>query len=578
MPDRFVESHIRKLPLFANLPPQHVQWAMDAFRVLRVETGEFIFQQGERTRGMYMFVSGSAELIQVNAQGQAYQLGIIGPNQYLNEAALFQEAVESASLRALQQSTVLFVSRQLLWRVISYHPEMKSYIPIPVEAQRMQRQERVFNRQRDSEEVLLDTRRHWWAWVRKSLLLWLVAAVVLILLTALPSAGVTLALAGIIIVLVGAITIYNMLEWRNDHIIVTDQRLVHIERVIHQFKTVINEVPLSSIHQVNADLVTTDPFSRLFNYGRVDVRTAGDAGNMLLNLIPNPDNVQDLIFDNRNRYQEQREAENRNAIRAELDRVLQGEQPANMSSDTSAQVEPEETFGSPFRTSFTRSDGAKVYRKHITFWIGHIAWPTLWLVGWAIATLFVLPSALNGLGLLIGTVMIVIGMIWFYLADWDWRNDIYIVGDEFITIIHQRPLWLQNEDDQILLESVDNVRSERTGFIRAVFDYGDVVISLIGGDRGDEKIFRAVPGPQEVQAEITRRRSRAQSREAREAERRRREEIAEYLSVYHETVNTGMDPNDIDPSVSPLIPQQQASPPPKQTPRGMRPPNVPRRR
>ena len=39
MPDRFVETHIQQLPLFARLPLDQLRWAMDAFHMMRFEPG-----------------------------------------------------------------------------------------------------------------------------------------------------------------------------------------------------------------------------------------------------------------------------------------------------------------------------------------------------------------------------------------------------------------------------------------------------------------------------------------------------------------------------------------------------------
>jgi hypothetical protein len=171
-------------------------------------------------------------------------------------------------------------------------------------------------------------------------------------------------------------------------------------------------------------------------------------------------------------------------------------------------------------------------------------------------------------------------------------------------------LWLQNEDDIALLQSVDNVVSRKNGLLQNLLDYGDVVISLLGADRSDQKVFRSVPRPQEVQAEITRRQNRMRARAAEQEERQRREEIGQYLQAYHQTVGgqqypgqtyapAGGTPNPVpsqqappypEPDEYPQSPQRRPPPvqppsppdteprPPSRRPGGQRPPNVPRRR
>ena len=66
--------------------------------------------------------------------------------------------------------------------------------------------------------------------------------------------------------------------------------------------------------------------------------------------------------------------------------------------------------------------------------------------------------------------------------DWDWRNDLYIISDDTITLVHKRPFFLQSLRDQILVERIDNVESVTRGIVAALLKYGDVRMSL-GGRR-----------------------------------------------------------------------------------------------
>lgn len=553
MPDRFVETHIRQLPLFAQLPPEQLRWAMDAFRVMRFEPGETIFAQGEPSQGLYMLVNGLAELVRTDGTGRRNLLATVGPMQYLNEAALFREGTETASLIVTERATVLTVPRQRLATVVAHHPEMRQYLPVSVNVQQEQRREQVFQGQRPNETVLLLTRRHWWALARQIWLPGVVAGSILILASFIPSALLQLACGGMALVIPGVIILYLYLEWRNDQVIVTNQRLIHIERTIHSMETTINQVNLESIHEVNADIVTSDPFSRIFQYGTIEIKTAGEAGNIRLTVIPDPDGIQDTILQNRVRQQAPQEREQRNVIRAEVDKAL-GREGGAVVESRPAELRP-----------------VSVYRKHQMYWLRGVIVPgmlALFALVFTVLTLF--AGGFGVLGPMLGFLLFLISGIGVYWADWDWRNDLYIVGDEIIQLIHRRPLFLQNEDDQVLLSSVDNVLSEKKGLLQSLLNYGDVKISLIGGDKDDAKVFRAVPNPQKVQAEITLRQARIRNRDKEEEERRRRDEIAEYISVYHETVSSqgGSTPQTPAAQVSGKRPPQD----------GTRPPGVPRRR
>lgn len=682
MADRFIETHIRQLRLFAQIPSQYIDHLQSAIRVQRYEPGEHIFEQGQPAKGMYMFVDGQAQLIRTDGEGRQHLIGQVGPNQYLNEAALFRPGTEVASLRVVERSTVLYISRSRLADVLSHYPEIKQFMPLPggqqpfpktqqqpaqqppaqqpiSEQQRfhqhqqpvqqpgptrseylqhqqqrtrpqtpaqqpappaqtqsgylqhqqqrtrpqtpaqqptqpdtqqqpassdesaqqprpIQQRRNVFRGQRDNEIVLLDTRRHWWAFVRKIWFPALISGAMLILAGLLPSAGLALAVGSLALILPGIIMLFFYIEWRNDHLIITNQRILRIQHVIHLMKMSISEVPLTSIQEINADIITSDPFSRVMDFGNIKLRTAGNAGNMKFTVMPDPENIQSLIFQNFTRFREDIEEDQRSNIRAEIDKVLgrdsNGGRPPQVDGEAPVPPAAPRQDNSLWQTHFINDAGESVYRKHFIYWVRAATLPLIWMAGSIL--LFVLTlfsSGFTGLGP-IGAVfaffLFLIGALWFYWVDWDWRNDMYIIGEETIKLIHRRPLWLQNERDKILLDSVDNVVSDRSGFLQNIFDYGNVRISLVGGDTGDAKVFRSVPRPQDVQAEITKRQARVRRRDQDEEERRRREEIAEYLSAYHESVGNG---------------QQQAGPgvqPPPQHPvrDRTRPPSVPRPR
>lgn len=548
MPDRFVQTHIRRLPIFERVPPEMLPHLTEGFRVLRVEPGELVFRQGEPTQGMYLLVSGQGVLFK-QEDGREIIIGTIEANQYVNDAALFTAGIEKASLRIIESANVLFLSRRRLTDILSHHAELTPYLPVPDDTIKQQIKKQIFKGQRPNEEVLMDTRRHRWAWIRRA---WVPGTLMILMIMAaflIPFSAFTLVIIVLALLIPGGLLLYYYLEWRNDHVIITDQRITHIEHDILTFRNRTSEVPIGSVQEVNADIITSDPFSRLFNYGNVHIKTAGDAGNMQLTVMPRPNDIQELIFANTRRQANLEEREHRNSIRATVDKVLgnaTGEFPTVDGADgNDEESQPQATVRSsqrPFlRTRFVREDGSIVYRKHLAFWLRGTLWPgflilsgLLFLVAAATLNAF---EGLRVIGPAIGFFVMLVGFIWFYWSDWDWRNDVYILGDETIQIIHQRPLWLQNEDDQVLLERVDNIVSLQSGFLQTALSYGNVRLSLVGGAPEDAKVFRAVSRPQKVQAEIARRQSLVKQRAANAQEKQRREEIAEYLSVYHETVS-----------------------------------------
>ncbi len=597
MPDRFVESHIRQIPIFANLPAEQFGLIAEAFEVRSYNPGEVVFSQGDATLGLLKFVNGQAQLIRTLPNGQHEQLGLVGANQILNQNAIYQTGVETASLIVEQSATVLKLPRQAFLTIVSHHPEIKQYIGMTSDPNEGF-SSLHFTGQRENEEIFVYTRRHWWAWIRLAWLPLLIMVAMWIGAGLVQTPALSLVIFVFSIILPGIFALYLYAEWHNDLVIVTDQRIIRIRRVILTFRENISEVAIESVHEVNTEIPANDPFARFFDYGTIELKTAGSAGNIELDFVPNPIRVQDIIIEDRQHYQDRQEQKHRNAMRAQLERWMNPDAVPEMNAQQGApSIDPDSVPKQvanaslrPLRTKIVLANGDIIYRKHWIVWLRNTILPIAVMIFAVVEVLLSLIAGAGLLGATVGVFVFLIGAVAFFFADWDWRNDYYIVTDSTITMIHRRPLWLQSLNDQILLERVDNVVSDYAGLFANLFGYGDVRVSLIGADQ--HKNLGMVPSPQEVQADISRRQARVKQRQRDNDARKQQEIIGEYLSLYHEMQGQyGLVPNpqqapphqtvQPNPSVPAApIPQQQTSPsaPPTGSSQDrVRPPRIPRR-
>jgi len=574
MSDRFIETHVRQLPLFAPLPEELLQQTMSAMEIVRYEAGETVFHQGETSKGMYLLISGRADLIRQDNDGNDVRVGRLEPNQFINEKSLYQKGRETATLVVRVTSSFLVISRNQLWDVVANYPQIKQYIPIPVEAKPQKPKpapstpintpsqqiaqprpsprpqptntptpatttstptERAeFNGQRKNEVVLFKTRRHWWSFIQKGWFPAMLFGTGLMVWAFVPIPFIQIIACGFVGLFIPAVLmLYHIVEWRNDMLIITNQRVIYLERKLFSLSSHKTEIVLSRIHQVNVEINPKDPMARLFRYGSIQLRTAGDAGNIYLHTIQNVNEVQEVIFENRAKIADTNTDSDRDQIRTDIERVLAGEDITESDGKNQTITPPPKIFA-PLRSKFINADGDTVYRRHPIAWWRKMIRPALLIIGAFAVLIFGATWGLGAFSGVIGIGLFFGALLWAWWIDWDWRNDLYIIGDSRVKLIRKRPLWLQNKDDHILMESIDNVTSEKGGILQNIFNYGDVRISLIGGDRGDEKWLLSVPNPQSIQAEITKRQERRRNAERDTAEKRRKKEIAEYISVYHE--------------------------------------------
>ena len=290
---------------------------------------------------------------------------------------------------------------------------------------------------------------------------------------------------------------------------------------------------MESVHEINFVIPAYDPFARLFRYGTVIVKTAGAQGNLDLPLMPNPEHFQKLIMEDRQYFENRQAQRHHKLVRAEMQRWQAGEPPDD---DLTASVDepPRPLPGNNgyLSTKIRMSNGDIVLRKHASVWAQHTALPLLIiLVSLAalILTFTLVSPDLRIITFPVAMVALLAGFLSYYWLDWDWRNDVYIISDDTITLVHKRPFFLQNLRDQILVERIDNVESVSTGFFAMLLKYGDVRMSLVGAD--EPKHFVKVPNPQEIQQEISRRQHIKAQRRARFDAQQQQQMLGEYLGM-----------------------------------------------
>lgn len=567
--DPFIISRLRNIPLFAQLSTEQLEQVAAVVQVLRYGPGQLVFQQGQPNAGMLYFVSGRGVLT-LHHNGMESLVGEILPEQYINENALYTEGLETANLRTAEESLLLFIPRRSVIHLLQKSPEIRTNLRVQQTGDNRAMSRRLFTGQRSDETVLHVYRAHWWAFGR---FLWLpILLFIGMIIFALSTIGTTpalgLTLLGLGIVLTGGVGFYLYYEWANDSLIVTDQRIVRIWRNLLKFENTVNEIPLERVLEVNFEIPPADPFAIMFNYGTLSIRTAGEAANFSMMMMPDPKKIQSIIFEQRDKYQTEAKNRSKNIIREEIERALGVDQPINpsQSAKPSDHANTSQQEGLPFlRTKYVTGAGEIVYRRHFTVWLAHVLLSLLVLIGSVIlGFLALLPTfpLTGGTGVILAIIMFIGGILWFYAADWDWRNDLLIVGESDLTLIHKRPLWLQNETQRIRLAQVDNVLSDVSGLMNNLLDRGTIEISLVGSN--ERKKFDMVSAPSEIQAEISRRQAEFKSRQATSEALSQRQAITDYLTVYHETMATPSQATQAMPAQS--VPQQPAPQPQQQGP------------
>ncbi len=88
----------------------------------RLPKGEYLFQQGEKARTVYLIKSGKLKLVQSTEDGREAILDVCGPGEVLGELSLFQEHDEPSSAIAMEEACICCFSKQQFETLVKQDP------------------------------------------------------------------------------------------------------------------------------------------------------------------------------------------------------------------------------------------------------------------------------------------------------------------------------------------------------------------------------------------------------------------------------------------------------------------------
>ncbi|HSF53370.1 MAG TPA: patatin-like phospholipase family protein [Algoriphagus sp.] len=114
------------LRLFGNLEETLLTEILKNGRTSELDTGEFLFHQGDQDNSLYVVISGRFRALAKQEDGSLHALGDIGEGEPIGEFALFMAEPRSASVVAIRKSIVLELKESQYLDIVSKHPEFSS--------------------------------------------------------------------------------------------------------------------------------------------------------------------------------------------------------------------------------------------------------------------------------------------------------------------------------------------------------------------------------------------------------------------------------------------------------------------
>jgi CRP/FNR family transcriptional regulator, cyclic AMP receptor protein len=115
---------LAKVPIFSGLTENELSFLTQRTVPRHYSAGEMVFGEGEPCSGLYVVESGNVRIFKSSPSGREQVLSIDGPGGSIAELPVFDGGNYPASAMAIDDATLLFVSKQDFQALCLAHPQV----------------------------------------------------------------------------------------------------------------------------------------------------------------------------------------------------------------------------------------------------------------------------------------------------------------------------------------------------------------------------------------------------------------------------------------------------------------------
>lgn len=546
------ERAIREIDIFGEMSAETQRLIAGYVSHIYFPHIHLLMQQGEEADSLWVLLDGGASIRALDKGGnQMFAASAQGPTYFAEEALLGQLSQES-TVEAQPGSTWL----RFHWRDLeAVSRQTKSNLRAQL---RIRTSKAVRRNDEDSppeyewlqpgEQVIVFSRRHWVAFVRKMLpaiVIFVILFIIFVLADLIPGPQQLLRLVIILLLIVVGLAIaWGTVDYFNDWLVITNRRVVHQEKVlfVNEWR---KEAPLEQIQNVNFE---SDWLGKILNYGTMTIATAATVGTISFDYTRHFSQLRSTIMAQREQRRRHTIAESKTAINRMLEARLGMAIAAPSRVYHGGPVTPppsgwQKRVSESLNTRLRKEQGNRViWRKHWLVLIPRLWWPLLIFLG--VIVLAILPplseimgyapqesfAVLNALTVagVIATLIALARVIWVVA---DWRNDTYEVSDDEIAHVDRVPLGISEDRMSAGLRHIQNVSMSIPSPIHWIFNFGNVTCQTAA--EVGAFVFFAVPDPRAVAQEIQLRMERYRRQDEIESARKRSQELPDWFEMYN---------------------------------------------
>ena len=478
--------------------PAEIAHLADGAEVVFFEAGKVIFQEGAKARYLYLIIEGGVEILKEDNRQLLNQ-------NYLMEGSLFGEDAigtnphRQSSARAREDCILVRLEKNVIRAVLGANQEIGKAFELLFSSYEMLMKEQLDSIM-EKETVCFLGRPHRFIFLIKSL----VSSLFFFLLMGVNAiffrggvftSGIFFSILGALAIVLLLFILWRYIEWRNDHYIFTNKRVICEDRVVllHDLRF---EIPLNAIVNLN---IRKSIFGRSFGFGDLLIKTF--TGLSRLKHVSSVEVVAGLLDNLWKKEKLVSRREDREAFQQALNNQTDTLDASLLSPTGESQGAPgfdQDDEISLFARVKRRKEGERVYHTHWIILISKFIFPSLIFTGTAMLFLFL---SINHYGIINNTlfqvflwIITAVSFFWGLYQYVDWRRDQYIITADQIIDVNRKPFGIEDLRTAPI-KNIQSVRYKKAGLPGLLFNFGTVYIRV--GD--DELTFDHVPNPAAVQ-------------------------------------------------------------------------------
>jgi len=556
-------ARLQAIPLFSELDEEELAYVSSIVKTGRCSGGEVVFHEGDESDKLYIVDTGQVSVFRQDPAGLQVIVRLLGPGRFFGETGVLRGEPRNATVRANTNTTFFIIEKENCEEMMERLPSVRKQLEAA--ASRRASPLHRFKWQFPDEVAIGVAHRNIIPMIFESrgLLLALIGAAlfalpflpILVVWDLAPWLPWLLRIGGLTELC--AVILWYIHDWTNDYLVVTNQRIVHVERR-GLLSVTRSEIPIHAVR--NVELSRQGILAVLLGLSDIIIDAIG--AKMVFAHVSNGEYLQERILDQRTLAEQEARREEFDAIRQELLRVLPAEvvtQPppsqVQAAAQPSVQVTPKKRrwleWLDALRPHIRQERGDEIiWHKHWLVLLWRLALPSgVFVAGAVLAIALWLLSDELGLELPRWTSLMAFALAsmaaaimgWWGYALWD--QDLYILtSDDRIVDIERHPLRLRETRRESNVDRIQDIDVSINIWGR-IFDMGDVYIKT--GAAGSDLTFHSVAHPRSIQRDIFHRLAEVRRRTQEYQRRQHFEEMAKWFAVYSQLTTRVSAPREV---------------------------------